>query len=195
MRHSSGTLHRQTTRLYLWHPDNMSYKTTPLYGGALSVDLPADMTDASTFRQIPDTQEVFVSKTDANHSIIIDLLECVPAQDLKEALDQHMEEITRLNGSSTKDTTIVSETPIAPADLGEPLVALAGTRVFTQPVAKFNKAAQDTVTLCVTLLRLSQPASTDVLVTVNHYDPEVAHAVAQRIAHSFSVRDISLFGN
>lgn len=45
-----------------------------LYDGALSIKVLKDFKDVSTFRQVPDHQEVFVSN-DSDDSLIIELLE------------------------------------------------------------------------------------------------------------------------
>jgi hypothetical protein len=42
-------------------PTNIQYTTTPLYGGAITVDIPQGFLDASTIRPVPDNQEVFTS--------------------------------------------------------------------------------------------------------------------------------------
>jgi len=48
---------------------------TDLFGGALHVHLPSGYLDASTVREVPNTQEVFVPTTQTNTSITIDILE------------------------------------------------------------------------------------------------------------------------
>lgn len=46
----------------------------PLFGGAITTSIPSTFIDASTLREIPDNQEVFVD-TDTDQSIIIELLQ------------------------------------------------------------------------------------------------------------------------
>lgn len=46
-----------------------------LFGGALLLDLPDQFIDASSMRQIPDNQEVFVSSQELDLSFIIEILE------------------------------------------------------------------------------------------------------------------------
>lgn len=59
---------------------NATPKATPLFGGALSIVLPGDTDntylDVSTFRQVPDNQEVFVDGSRTDDSVIVELLEC-----------------------------------------------------------------------------------------------------------------------
>ena len=48
------------------------YTVVPLYGGAFSISIPSRFDDASTVRDIPNHQEVFVDG-DTDQSIIIEL--------------------------------------------------------------------------------------------------------------------------
>ena len=45
-----------------------------LFGGGISIKVPKTFKDVSTFRQVPDNQEVFVSP-DSDANLIIELLE------------------------------------------------------------------------------------------------------------------------
>lgn len=78
------------------NPPHYSTATmTQLYGGAISADLPADAIDVSGFRQIPDTQEVFLLEQPdkLDRLVIFDLLEQVKASDLTEIIATHLEDI------------------------------------------------------------------------------------------------------
>ena len=48
----------------------------PLFGGAITVSLDGDYLDASDMRQVPDNQEVLLSRT-TNVSVIVEVLQCV----------------------------------------------------------------------------------------------------------------------
>lgn len=50
------------------------YKTVQLYGGAARCDIPSDWIDASTLRDVPNNQEVFVNESGST-SVIIEILE------------------------------------------------------------------------------------------------------------------------
>lgn len=66
-----------------------------LYGGHFTIELingSDNYIDASTIREVPDNQEVFVGKHD-DTSILIDLLEKVPECDLIKAMEYHLEDI------------------------------------------------------------------------------------------------------
>ena len=45
-----------------------------LYGGSISLSIPPEFEDASRIRQIPDHQEVWLSKEDPDCSLIVELL-------------------------------------------------------------------------------------------------------------------------
>lgn len=66
-----------------------------LYGGAITTTLPEGAIDVSDFRQIPDTQEVFLLEKSSglDQSIIIDLLERVEAPDLAQVVAVHLDDI------------------------------------------------------------------------------------------------------
>lgn len=146
--------------------------TKELYGGAITIDIPTNMIDASTFRQIPDTQEVFVGKENPDYSIIVDLLECVPATTLDNALDEHMQEITRLNGAQLSNTKVLVQRDTAPPPSSSTLIkpTFSGIRLFEQIVPKFGKSEDmESVIIAIALLRLPAPANTDILITVNSH--------------------------
>ena len=56
-----------------------------LFGGAITIQLPNDLLDASELREVPDTQEVFVDKH-SDISYILDVNERVPPTDNREAI-------------------------------------------------------------------------------------------------------------
>lgn len=69
-------------------------KMVPLYGGAMETSLPSTAIDVSQFRQIPDTQEVFILEMDTkekDQNIIIDLLEMVD-KPYNDAILEHIED-------------------------------------------------------------------------------------------------------
>lgn len=179
----------------------IAFTTKPLYGGAITMSVPADMIDASEFRQVPDTQEVYVAKENPDYSVIVDLLECVPGNTLTKALDEHMEEITRLNGVVAGKSKVLSQHEVSS---NEPMASLSGVRVFEQQVPKFGKQADtESVVIAIALLRLKAPASTDILITFNRHvtgpEDEGASSLASveeaatEMLKSLSVRSLDLF--
>ncbi|KAI9833811.1 MAG: multicopy suppressor of ts gsp1 [Phylliscum demangeonii] len=54
------------------------FQPVALFGGAITVQLPASFTDASALRQVPDSQEVYLARTGFS-SVVFDLTERVEA--------------------------------------------------------------------------------------------------------------------
>lgn len=114
-----------------------------LYGGAISVDLPPAV-DVLKFRQVPDTQEVFIFEgetKDKDTSVIFELLETVPG-DIDEAIKVHVDDI------------------LDHVDTVEPADPAGDARLFLV-VSKGGS-----LLTIVGLIRLDR-VSTDVLVTMN----------------------------
>ncbi len=101
-------------------PHNMSLNKKEFYGGAITGSLPSFFIDASQFREIPDTQEVFVInddppsilkshnnnednksvipiRIDKNDSLIIDIMERVDVNNDVESVKVHFEDIAIKN--------------------------------------------------------------------------------------------------
>lgn len=131
---------------------------TQLYGGHIEVELPQEAIDVSEFRQIPDTQEVFLFEkpNGLDRSLIFDLLEKVDAASLVEVIAVHLDDI-----------------------LDGPPLFMAPLESFTHPkldceVHSFlvkpspAKAESDAVKLYmfVVLIRLDS-VGTDVVITMN----------------------------
>ncbi|PVU97843.1 hypothetical protein BB561_000286 [Smittium simulii] len=73
----------------------MSLSTRSLFGGALSISIAPELLDVSDFRQVPDTQEVFVC-SENDDSLIIELVEMLEGEDLSCA-KQHYNLISEEN--------------------------------------------------------------------------------------------------
>ncbi|OCF44492.1 hypothetical protein I317_01561 [Kwoniella heveanensis CBS 569] len=84
----------------------------PLFGGAISLDLPTDYLDASDLRQIPDNQEVFLSST-SDTAVVLEILGMVQdglaSTDLWEAVKFHFSSIAHDNASLA--STILTPPP------------------------------------------------------------------------------------
>ncbi|KAL1514509.1 hypothetical protein AB1Y20_003608 [Prymnesium parvum] len=70
---------------------------TPLFGGALSVELHGHWLDASDVRPVPDHQEVWTER-DGPRALVIELLQRVDAHDDR-AVCAHFEELSERNGA------------------------------------------------------------------------------------------------
>ncbi|KAG7699036.1 hypothetical protein KL930_002177 [Ogataea haglerorum] len=175
---------------------HMNFEETKLYGGAITTYIPAGMVDASTLRQIPDTQEVFVAGPDTQlgpeDAIIFDLLESVDVPD-DAAAEYHFQELAKLNGAD--NAKVLEATKIVcPNFAQDPTYVLVGS----QEAKKWGRDQTELVVL-LGLIRL-QRVQTDLLITYNlpgeDFGPRipVAKQVIQHILESLQVQDWSLFG-
>ncbi|KAI2602690.1 Mog1p/PsbP-like protein [Hypoxylon sp. NC1633] len=196
------------------------YKTTPLYGGALIADLPANFADVSTIRQVPDNQEVYIDK-DGFTSIIFDIVERVGGPGTNpeidgNALTTHLEELV---GDGRDGVKVWNTTPTLFSRLDEDIPAY--TLIATHsPQPDPGKTAGDDrpgtstdfTAIILTLVRLERE-KTDLLITINvphirgEYDEEdvdlqlgkqgklIGDAVdyASKIWETFKVKDWGLF--
>ncbi|TVY46642.1 putative ran guanine nucleotide release factor [Lachnellula occidentalis] len=156
-----------------------SFRSTPLFGGALIVDLPSTFADVSTIRQVPDHQEVYLDK-DGFTSIIFDITERVGAPGSGPAVDgaaltTHLEDIVDSDDDTVKvwntSNTQFSKLPFVPLPSPVPHVpvrrhtSLHAHRDANAPAAPDSKSP-DFTAIVLTLIRLERE-STDILITIN----------------------------
>jgi len=145
-----------------------TYRSTPLFGGALIADLPSTFADVSTIRQVPDNQEVYLDK-DGFTSIIFDITERVGLPGSGAATDgaamtTHLEDIV----DSDTDTVKVwstSDTRFSKLPEGTPAYTLIATQTPSPDPASRNPAP-DFTAIVLNLIRLEKE-STDILITIN----------------------------
>ncbi|KAK9454930.1 hypothetical protein V1511DRAFT_375961 [Dipodascopsis uninucleata] len=159
-----------------------SFRSTELFGGAISADLPAGFLDASQFREVPDHQEVFVSEDSSeskDESTIIELVERLesnstetiadsdPTEADKSAVLAHYEEIASINTDIAKPRIF----GVYPVDVNSslPESATAYMVVGTMIGEKWGlNRASSTTHLVMILGVIRLPSSgTDVLITFN----------------------------
>lgn len=133
-----------------------------LYGGAISAEIPWEARDASQFRQVPDTQEVFVAENGAL-SVIFDLLEAVEANTPEERVRIHFEEINRING--VDEPQMGAPRRAHPKEDQGPLYGPMGVISQRETVLKFGKTLTP-VAIWVGVVHLER-AQTDLVVTLN----------------------------
>lgn len=138
----------------------------PLFGGAMAIAPPGPYSDVSTFRQVPDNQEVF-SDVDSGASFIVELLERKDVADAAAA------------GVYLADLLEYEEAVVAPPGpfqvampLGAPGAASSGVPPFvggaacTAAIAKYKEAVRNRVLVLLAVVRLPF-VGTDVLITHN----------------------------
>lgn len=129
-----------------------------LYGGAISSEVPSDAIDVSTFRQIPDTQEVYLLEkpTGLDQSLIFDLLVRVDAESLAEVVAVHLDDI--LDGPASQIAPIESFTNVhLGCETHSFLVKPGPTKVESSEAKLF---------MLLVILRIEK-VETDVVVTMN----------------------------
>ncbi|KAF2259981.1 Mog1p/PsbP-like protein [Lojkania enalia] len=183
----------------------MSFRTTDLYGGAITVDLPLGFGDASNIRQIPDHQEVYL---DANgySSIVFDILERVEKSSDEEALQYHFQDLIDGTGDATnvlgQGTSVMAKVP------NKPVYTLTYIQTPPTPTTAPKRPIPDFVSIHLILLRLKEQG-TDIVITVNvpHYPGEYVkvaegeatqmmedgETVKKRVLETFDVKDWGLF--
>ncbi|CAD6443068.1 30ae0cf1-48eb-4e0b-8ef6-96c82c6c237c [Sclerotinia trifoliorum] len=145
-----------------------TYTSTPLFGGALIVDLPSTFADVSTIRQVPDHQEVYLDK-DGFTSIIFDITERVgtagssPATD-GAAMTTHLEDIVDSDLDTVKVWSI-TDTKFTKLPEGIPAYTLIATQTPPHD-PNSHTSAPDFTAIVLNLIRLERER-TDILVTIN----------------------------
>ncbi len=98
----------------------------PLFGGALSCELPHGYLDASDVRPVPDHQEVFTAPHAADGRLVVfELLDALlDAPQLIDAAAEHFDELAHRNGATA--STVHACRPLPPATA--PTAAVADAR-------------------------------------------------------------------
>ncbi|KAF5097300.1 hypothetical protein D0Z00_002441 [Geotrichum galactomycetum] len=159
--------------------------TTELYGGAITAAIPAGFVDASMFREIPDTQEVYVSQT-VDDSILVDLMEAVEGSSGEEILNVHLKEIAEINNVANHEYSRVFSKEVPVTKIGRDTVGYM--TISIEPARKWGREAQlENITenlpapllaMVLAVVRLER-VSTDLLVTFN--TPIVSKADYERL--------------
>ena len=159
-----------------------------LFGGAMRTALPDRFVDVSTFRQVPDNQEVFTDPS-SEQSIIVEILEYVSAADMAEQQEETADDggdgsamdpplyffndLAEANGLApgSADLAVLSSKSVAPAT-GCPALPAANVELFklvgTQRVPKFNAPASEASTVTIHLYNIRLKAiQTDIVISVN----------------------------
>ncbi|KAJ9647044.1 hypothetical protein H2201_007212 [Coniosporium apollinis] len=180
-----------------------TFKSTPLFGGAITVDLPSTFSDVSNIRQVPDHQEVYLDSNGFT-SVMFDILERVDeatAPNDEEALKYHFNDIVSGTGDHT-ELYVPGDAPLAKLPTTRALTLLA----TQHPTAKRASTDADFTVIQLILIRLASQ-ETDIVISVNvpHVPGEdrdedvemlveTAKWMRDQILGSFEVRNWGLFG-
>ena len=169
--------------------------TYDLFGGAMTLVAPPGLVDAALVRQVPDTQEVLLSR-DSDVSLIVEVLQQVGEGTSQEALEHavrfHFDSLAHDNDARAAEVAwveVVGSGSDAAAAATRP--ALLGG---TQRVCKFGKdELEDTVFIWVAVWRVPSKRI-DVVLSVNSpHTPGAAEALFRGAATSLRIVDYGLF--
>jgi hypothetical protein len=135
-----------------------------LFGGAITADFPSNFEDASQYREVPDTQEVYVSRTyDTDISIIVDICERVThgSGTDSEAIAMHWDDIALSDDRRTNKifSTVSISLPNLPGAKAYSVVGTVSSPQTTTEPPLFTA-------LLMTIVRLEQQKA-DIVITVN----------------------------
>ncbi|CDR40202.1 CYFA0S04e05798g1_1 [Cyberlindnera fabianii] len=153
----------------------VSFTEQELWGGAITTNIPDGLVDASQFRQVPDTQEVFLVPTEnttdyeqmhKNDTIIFDLLERVDGADV-DAVKEHFADIAHLNDADEWKLISIDEakTTITPPTKSYIGVGIEPSKKWGRDESK-GKGFQPALVVVLGVVRLAK-VDTDLLVTYN----------------------------
>ncbi|EJD05999.1 Mog1p/PsbP-like protein [Fomitiporia mediterranea MF3/22] len=172
-----------------------------LFDGAITAELPDALVDASTVRQVPDTQEVFFSPT-SDVSYIIEILQRVEPDDPTEAAKFHFDSLAHDNDAlSSSVSSVIVPDDYKPDAPGTPSpILLDGS----QKVTKFNRQTPDDVRILLAVYRVASKG-VDIVLSANlpiaketgggltEADFNIANDAFLNAARSLKIIDFGLF--
>ncbi|EAT80644.1 hypothetical protein HBI56_203880 [Parastagonospora nodorum] len=184
----------------------MAFTNTPLFGGAITVDLPSNFADTSTIREVPDHQEVYLD-AGGYSNIVIEILEYVDKPSDEEALQYHFSDLVDDTGDSTN--ILQQEKVTFGKDGVKEKNAMGLTFIQTPaPPTDPRRKTPEFVYIHLLLLRLKEQ-DTDIMATINipHYKDEYekaepgeetnlmkdSKAIREKVLGTFEVKEWGLF--
>ena len=194
-----------------------SSNEVPLFGGAITAELPKDWLDVSHIRQVPDNQEVYIANDASDASVIIEVLEPPEGVDDAGIADYLFRDLAEAGDASASSVTSTQQLTSAEVPC---IVSLEGIVAYeltgTMTVSKFNESrssASNEVAVAMGVIRLPTPIETDLLITVNapiqissnssssatveeerpQSNPELSMQVLRQVLRTLQIQDFSLF--
>ncbi|KAN0040050.1 hypothetical protein ACTA71_011934 [Dictyostelium dimigraforme] len=188
------------------------FEKRQLYGGAIEIDIPKRFIDVTSYRHIPDHQELF-SDEKSDQSVIIELNEIQDHISNANAIKHHYEVLVEDSGITTDKSVIINYRDLTQAEMPHFEASIPKYVLLAQQkIAKFNETAENTINIYMALVRLEK-SKTDLLITFNEAiaiaPTSSSMAVVQNLApsndqskseqlfltmlKSFKIKDYSLF--
>ncbi|EAL64470.1 Ran GTPase binding protein [Dictyostelium discoideum AX4] len=143
-----------------------TFEKRQLYGGAIEIDIPRRFIDVTSYRHIPDHQELF-SDEKSDQSVIIELNEFQDHISNANAIKHHYEVLVEDAGISTDKSVILNFRELTQAEMPNFDASIPKYVLLAQQkIAKFNETAENTINIYMALVRLEK-SKTDLLITFN----------------------------
>jgi len=153
-----------------WGIRKGDYNLLGLFGGAITIELPAGFEDVSALRQVPDHQEVFLHK-DMDISFIVELLSGDADVSDEEAASYYFTDLSEVNeaeSSTIAEQTVFQVNSLMPGmrAVQHTVCALSGVQKVHKIHSSASDKTLDTVRILLLVLRLPS-VGTDVLLSMN----------------------------
>lgn len=129
------------------------FRSKDLYGGAIHCTLPSEFQDVSTFRQVPDHQEVFADEI-TDRCIIIEILQYETSVSRHDSAEYFFKELSNSNSSSSGETMILHQETIDSKRMSLlPQECAKEALLGLQQVAKFREDVKNKVLIYLCNIR------------------------------------------
>ncbi|RMZ70504.1 ran-interacting mog1 [Pyrenophora seminiperda CCB06] len=170
----------------------MDFTNTPLYGGAITMDLPSNYADASQIRQIPDNQEVYLDNAGYS-SVVVEILEYVHKSSDEEALQYHFADLVHGTGDAT---TVIEQASGKMKNLPTtPLLVLSFVQTPPSPNPHPNRKSPEYTYIHLILLRLKKQGEYEKPAEGQQetYLMTSSKLVRERVLETFDIKEWGLF--
>jgi len=160
-----------------------------LFGGCARCDLPSDWIDASTLRDVPDNQEVFVDRL-GQTSVIIEILEYQGHVGDGEAAEFFFRDLADADHAISVEISSKSLQPVQRKFLMDPL---GSSVLYIKGTQAKAKSGREPTSVCdyMTVIRVPGVMA-DILVTT-HSESSDVETVHTRISESLEFTDPHIF--
>ncbi|PRP77205.1 ran guanine nucleotide release factor-like [Planoprotostelium fungivorum] len=181
-------------------------QNTPLWDGSIEVEVPSNYGNAANVRDVPDTQEVFLS-IEGDKSIIFELLTLTEEVADRDAAQFYFQDLAEANDAQNH-SQVLSVNVLTDNDMPHMPGVYKTMIVGRQAISKYKESARNIVDVYMCIIRLREQ-TTDIVITLN--DPQVIHPesssapnapqtaspsmlIFQHMLKTFNMKSLSLFG-
>jgi len=132
-----------------------------LFGGAIVFDIPPECIDVSDFRQVPDTQEVFLYP-ESGISVVVEVLQRVAPDDIVEAAKSHFDALADDNSAESCSVESITTIPNGRGDRTPSPIVLKGNQLVT----KSKSTVPDAICVLLAVFRV-ESKNVDLVLSMN----------------------------